>query len=32
MIHEPSLVAVACFFVFVAITLGLSFYLGGREF
>ncbi len=30
MIYEPSFVAVAVFFVFVGITLGLSFYLGGR--
>lgn len=30
MIYEPSVVAVAVFFLFVAITLGLSFYLGGR--
>jgi cation/acetate symporter len=29
-IYEPSFVAVAVFFVFVAITLGLSFYLGRR--
>ena len=30
MIYEPSFVAVAVFFVFVGITLGLSFYLGSR--
>ncbi len=30
MIYEPSAVAVAVFFLFVAITLGLSFYLGSR--
>ncbi len=30
MIYEPSAVAVAFFFVFVAITLGLSFYLGSK--
>lgn len=30
MIYEPSVVAVAVFFLFVAITLGLSFYLGSR--
>jgi len=30
MIYEPSLIAVVFFFIFVAITLGLSFYLGGK--
>jgi cation/acetate symporter len=30
MIHEPSFVAVAFFFVFVGLTLGLSFFLGSR--
>ena len=30
MIYEPSAIAVAIFSLFVAITLGLSFYLGGR--
>lgn len=30
MIYEPSFIAVAFFLFFVAITLGLSFYLGGR--
>jgi cation/acetate symporter len=30
LIYEPSFVAVLVFFVFVAITLGLSFYLGSR--
>lgn len=30
MIYEPSTVAAAAFFLFVAITLGLSFYLGSR--
>jgi cation/acetate symporter len=30
MIHEASYVAVAIFFAFVAVTLGISFYLGGK--
>ena len=30
MIYEPSTLAVTVFFLFVAFTLGLSFYLGGR--
>ncbi len=30
MIYEPSAVAVVVFFLFVAVTLGLSFYLGSR--
>lgn len=30
MIYTPSFLAVAIFFLFVGITLGLSFYLGGR--
>ncbi|MCI0461243.1 MAG: cation acetate symporter [Gemmataceae bacterium] len=30
MIHEPSLLAVLVFALFVAVTLGLSFYLGSR--
>ncbi len=30
MIHEPSMLAVIVFMVFVSITLGLSFYLGGK--
>ena len=30
MIYEPSAIAIAVFSLFVAITLGLSFYLGGR--
>ena len=30
MIYTPSFMAVAVFFLFVGITLGLSFYLGGR--
>ena len=30
MIYEPSFIAVAIFFVFVAITLGISFYLGNK--
>ncbi len=30
MIYEPTLLAVVVFFLFVAITLGLSFYLGSR--
>lgn len=30
MTYEPSLIAVVVFFVFVGITLALSFYLGGR--
>jgi cation/acetate symporter len=30
MIHEPSLVAVAIFFLFVAVTLGISFVLGNK--
>ncbi len=30
MIHEPSMMAVIIFLIFVGITLGLSFYLGGK--
>ncbi len=30
MIYEPSLLAVAVFFLFVAVTLGISFYLGKK--
>ena len=30
MIHEPSLIAIVVFAIFVAITLGLSFYLGRK--
>lgn len=30
MIHEASYVAIAAFFAFVAVTLGISFYLGGK--
>jgi len=30
MIYEPSFVAVAVFFLFVAVTLGISFYLGNK--
>ena len=30
MIYEPSTLAIVIFFMFVAVTLGLSFYLGGR--
>ncbi|MEX0819237.1 MAG: cation acetate symporter [Pirellulaceae bacterium] len=30
MIHEASYVAIAVFFAFVAVTLGISFYLGGK--
>ena len=30
MIYEASFVAVVVFFIFVGITLGLSFYLGSR--
>ncbi len=30
MIYEPSLIAVAIFFLFVAVTLAISFYLGGK--
>ena len=30
MIYQPSFVAVAIFFLFVAITLGISFYLGSK--
>ena len=30
MIYEPSVIAVAAFFFFVALTLGLSFYLGKK--
>ena len=30
MIYEPSVVAIVIFFIFVGITLGISFYLGSR--
>lgn len=30
MIYEPSLIAVLAFFAFVGVTMGLSFYLGGK--
>ncbi|MDH3772150.1 MAG: cation acetate symporter, partial [Nitrospirota bacterium] len=30
MIYEPSLIAVSVFVLFVAVTLGISFYLGNR--
>ncbi len=30
MIYEPSLMAIAVFFLFVAVTLGISFYLGNK--